>query len=116
MELITQIISSKKDAPVAVLFGGSPVRRAEVVTLFSELGDITIYGTLSEEEGIEKLQSLEKVDLVLIGGRYDNEQRKRIKQFVDLNFPNAKITEPGFSYTYRNDLIKKDVIEKLDLK
>ena len=115
MELITEIISGKKNAPVAVLFGGSPVRRAEVVTLVSELGDITIYGTLSEEEGIQKLLSLEKVDLILIGGRYDTNQRIRIREFVALNFPNAKITEPGFSYTYNNNLIKKDIVQKLGL-
>lgn len=116
MELESQIIDKNHNAPVIILFGGSPIRWQEVLDLISEIGNLTIYGTLSEEEGISKLQGLDKVDLVLIGGRYDEIQRNRIRNFVSLNFPKAQITEPGYDYPYDNLRIKEDIKIKLKIK
>ncbi len=108
-------ISPIESAPIVVLFGGSPIRRDQVINLVKEIGDITIYGTLSEEDGLGKLKELEKVDLVLIGGRYDENQRIRIRHFAESKFPKVFFTEPGWEYIYDDELIKKDFAEKLKL-
>jgi hypothetical protein len=111
--LLSEIISKNPDAPVVVLFGGNPMRRDEVIQSLKTIGDITIYGTLSEEEGMEKIKTLPKVDLVLIGGRYTDEQRIRIRKYVSQQMPNTKLTEPGYDYPYENVAIMKNVMEKL---
>jgi hypothetical protein len=113
--LLSEIISSKPNAPVLILFGGNPYRRDEVIRLTQSVGDITIYGVLSEEEGMEKINTLAKVDLVLIGGRYSQEQRIRIRAYVKQHMPNTKITEPGFDYPYENEAIKTDIKKKLGI-
>ena len=116
MSLIEKIEGSKH-APVVVLFGGSPYRRDEVVRLISKLGDVTVYGTLGEEEGIAKIEELNrKVDVVLIGGRYSAEQRKRIKSWVNENIPDAKISQPGVEYPYSNETILADIRQKFETK
>ena len=113
--LTFEYISNNADAPVIVLFGGNPFRRDEVINHLKQLGDITIYGTLSEEEGLAKIKSLTHVSLVLIGGRYFEEQRIRIRKFVKEELPNTKITEPGIDYPYENEAIIKDIKSKLNL-
>ncbi|GAL66140.1 hypothetical protein [Jejuia pallidilutea] len=112
-KLVSQVIGSEK-AKTVVLFGGSPVRRDEIIRLISEGVDLTVYGTLNEEEGMEKLKELDnKVDIVLIGGRYTPSQRKRISRWVTENLPKAKLSRPGFDYPYSNDEIRKDIVGKL---
>lgn len=114
--MLTEIITANAEAPVMVLFGGNPVRRQEVLLLIKEIGGINAYATLSEEEGMEKLKALPRVDLVLIGGRYSGEERTRIKNFVDQNLPGTLITEPGYDYPYDNTFIKMDIKKKLKIK
>ncbi|WP_350286939.1 hypothetical protein [uncultured Croceitalea sp.] len=109
MELLAEVVSKDKDAPVIVLFGGSPIRRHDVIKIVSCIGDVTIYGTLSEAEGINKLRTLSKIDIVLIGGAYNNEQRKRIRAYVAHNLPNVKITEPGVHYPYSDYNIQENI-------
>lgn len=113
--LVSESISKNENAPVIVLFGGNPYRRDEVIKLVQSIGDITIYGTLSEEEGFARIKTLPNVGLVLIGGRYFEEQRIRIRKFVKEELPNAKITEPGIDYPYENEAIIKDIKSKLNL-
>ncbi len=115
MILIEQITGTK-DAPTVLLFGGSPLRRLEILKLITTLGNISIIGTLSEEEGIETLKDTQKIDLVLIGGAYTQEQRIRIKSFLADHDRYIKITEPGVEYTYSNQNIKEAIIDKLKLK
>ena len=52
---------------------------------------------------------------MLIGGKYSDEQRIRIRSFVSAKFPDAKMTEPGYEYPYDNNEILKDVKNKLQL-
>ncbi len=113
--LVSESISKSVNAPVVVLFGGNPYRREEVIKLVQSIGDLTIYGTLSEEEGYTKIKSLAHVSLVLIGGRYFEEQRIRIRNFVKEELPNTKITEPGVEYPYDNETIIKDIKSKLNI-
>jgi len=108
-------MNTNNQTPVVVLFGGNPNRRDEVISLLNTLGNISVYGTLSEEEGIFQLKALSKVDLVLIGGRYTDTQRERIRAFITANLPHAKITEPGWHYPYQNEAIKADIKLKLGL-
>lgn len=112
-ELLTEYISPASDAKVLVLFGGNPHRRDEVIRQMMTIPNVSIYGTLSEEEGMEKLKNLPKVDLVLIGGRYSEEQRLRIRAFVKSNLPQTPITEPGHDYPYENTAILNHVRQKL---
>ncbi|TAE65733.1 MAG: hypothetical protein EAY68_06495, partial [Bacteroidetes bacterium] len=114
-ELLAEYISPASNAKVLVLFGGNPHRRDEVIRQMMTLPHVSIYGTLSEEEGIEKLKNLPKVDLVLIGGRYDDTQRVRIRTFVKTNLPHTPITEPGYDYPYENAAILNEVKQKLNL-
>ena len=113
-DLISEI-KGDANAKVIVLFGGNPHRRDEVLRNLSILDNVTIYGTLSEEEGIAKIEELnQKVDLVVIGGRYTDEQRTRIKEWLKTNMPDAKITEPGVDYSYSNDAIISNIQAKLE--
>lgn len=101
-------------APVVVLFGGDRDRRNEVINLLKRLGDITVYGTLSEAEGLATLEELgTQVSLVLIGGRYTPEQRLRIQAWLAEHLPQAKLTQPGYDYAYSNEAILADVKSKL---
>ncbi|MBE9138658.1 hypothetical protein IQ254_15900 [Nodosilinea sp. LEGE 07088] len=80
MVSLKQSVIGSDNAPVIILFGGNPERRHEVIELLEHIGDVTVYGTLSEAEGLAKLEELgEAVNLVLIGGRYTPEQRSRIQ-------------------------------------
>lgn len=102
-------------APIVLLFGGNPERRHEVIEQLQRLGDITVYGTLSEAEGMTKLAALGGVDLVLIGGRYTLEQRQRIQAWLIEHCPQAKITQPGHDYPYSNEAIVADVAKQLEI-
>lgn len=114
-DIISEVVGTS-NAPVIILFGGNPYRRDEVVRLLSELGDITIYGTLGEEEGMAKIEELNrKVNLVLIGGRYTDQQRTRIKKWVSENLTGVDVTQPGYDYPYSNPAIFADVKAKLGL-
>ncbi len=110
--LLSSVVSSQ-DAPVLVLFGGNPHRRHEVLQLLSSIGGISAYGALSEEEGMRLLATLPRVDLVLIGGRYSETQRARIRDHVREHLPAAAITEPGWDYPYEDGAIVADVQRKL---
>lgn len=114
MTLIREYIASEKNAHVMVLFGGNPERMNEVVSMIRDsLKTVTAIGNFSEEEGLKKLSTLKKVDLVLIGGRYSEEQRIRIRAYLKEHFPGVATTEPGYQYPYDNAEILKDIKKKL---
>ena len=114
MDLISEYIAPQTNAPVMVLFGGNRERMHEVVTMLRDsLKTVTAIGHFSEEEGLKKLGTLKRVDLVLIGGRYSEEQRVRIRTYVKEHFPGRTTTEPGYQYPYDNAEILKDIRSKL---
>ena len=115
MTLIDKVVSENPDAPVIVLFGGDEVRRHEVISHISQIGDLTVYGTLSKKDGIQKIAELLKVDVVLIGGRYTKQQREAIRTQLNELQVNVKISEPGYRYEYSNAAIKKDISDKLNV-
>lgn len=117
MTLIKEYISPVSNAPVMVLFGGSPDRMNEVVSMIRDsLKIVTAFGSFSEVEGLNKLGVLKRVDLVLIGGRYSEEQRIRIKKYLNEHFPGVETTEPGHQYPYDNTEILNDIRNKLNLQ
>ena len=88
----------------------------KVIRELSSLGDVTIYGTLREEEGLAKIEELNgKVDLVVIGGAYTDEQRKRIKAWLAQKYPQIKLTQPGSDYPFSNDAINENFQKLLNL-
>jgi hypothetical protein len=99
------MMSTEIRTKTVLLFGGNPERRREIIDLLQPLQNTIVIGTLSEEEGMEQLHTLPKVDVVLIGGRYIDEQRIRIRNFIFKNYPELKITEPGVDYPYSNEAI-----------
>ncbi len=103
--LKSSLISENKNAKVLVVFGGNEYRRDEIISLLSSIPDLTIYGTLSEQEGIQKIKSLNTVDLILIGGRYTANQRETIKKFIAEYSNQILVTEPGVDYPYSNENI-----------
>ena len=114
MTLIREYIASETNAPVMVIFGGNPERMNEVVSMIRDsLKTVTAIGNFSEDEGLSKLSTLEKVDLVLIGGRYSEEQRVRIRSYLKRHFPGVATTEPGYQYPYDNAEILEDIKKKL---
>lgn len=113
--LLSEVISPDPNAKVLVIFGGNPQRRHEVLQMMSRIKGLTAYGTLSEDEGMDRLRTLPRVNLVLIGGRYDDAQRARIRAFVKAQMPGTQTTEPGYDYPYDNAAIESDVRKKLGL-
>ena len=113
MSALLTAIEGPKGAPVMVLFGGNPHRRHEVLEALTRAGGVTAHGALSEEEGMKLLSRLPRVDLVLIGGRYSEEQRARIRAHVQARLPHAALTEPGRDYPYDTGLMIADVRAKL---
>ena len=114
MTLIREYIASETNAPVMVIFGGNPERMNEVVSLIRDsFKTLTAIGNFSEIEGLKKLSTLKKVDLVLIGGRYTEEQRIRIRTYLTEHFPGVATTEPGYQYPYDNAEIMADIKSKL---
>jgi hypothetical protein len=107
--IFTEYVSTDANAKTLLLFGGNVERRHEIISLLKPLTNLSVYGALSEEEGMEMLQQLTKVDLVLIGGRYSDEQRIRIRTFLQNNYPATKLTEPGIDYNYSNEAIFKTI-------
>jgi hypothetical protein len=100
--LLTGRVLEHTQAKKIVIFGGSPQRRHEIVTLLLPIENLSIYATLSEAEGMKKMEELGNVDIILIGGRYSDEERIRIRKYVHENLPNANVTEPGLHYAYSN--------------
>jgi hypothetical protein len=115
MELVKEIISDDINAKVIVIFGSNPYLRDQVVRSLGTLGNVSVYGTLNEIEGMEKINSLPKVDLLLIGRAYSEEQRIRIKAFVKNNLPNTKVAEPGIDFSVENGGVEKNVKLQLGL-
>ncbi|MBL8682483.1 MAG: hypothetical protein JNK05_25170 [Myxococcales bacterium] len=113
MKNLTSEVRGPEGSPVMVLFGGNPLRRHEVLESIRGIGGITAIGALSEEEGMSLLATLPRVDLVLIGGRYSNEQRKRIREHVRSKMASTQITEPGVDYPYDNAMIEADIRARL---
>jgi hypothetical protein len=113
MSALLSSVTGPADGPVVVLFGGNPHRRDEVLRLLATLGGLTAHGALSEEEGMHLLATLPRVDLVLIGGRYTEEQRVRIRGHVRARLPRAALTEPGKDYPYDDGAVLADVRRKL---
>lgn len=93
-----------------VLFGGNPYRRDEVVRYLGATLNVTVVGTLSEQEGIATLEALrERVGAVVIGGRYSEEQRHRIRAYVERSLPGVHVSEPGYAFAYDNAELARDV-------
>lgn len=114
--LKSEFIHKDPEAPVMLIFGGNPEMRDHVVSMLEDFNKVTAYAALSEEEGIKSLKTLPKVDFILIGGRYNEEQRIRIRKFVKENLPSAFISEPGIDYPYGDEGVKNDLTRKLNLK
>jgi hypothetical protein len=105
INILTEFISTDSNAKTLLLFGGNVERRHEIISLLQPITSLSVHGALSEEEGIAMLQSLPSIDIVLIGGRYTEEQRIRIRKLVHTNYPAITITEPGVDYMYSNEAI-----------
>ncbi len=115
MELVKEIISEDNNSKVILIFGSNPYLRDQVVRSLSTLGNCSVYGTLSEEEGMIKINGLPEIDLVLIGRAYSQEQRLRIKAFVKYNLPNTKVAEPGIDFSVENYGVEENVKHLLGL-
>jgi hypothetical protein len=115
-KLRSEFIHKDANAPVMVIFGGNAEMRDHVVGMLSDFNKVTVYATLSEEEGMSRLKTLPKVNFVLIGGRYDEEQRIRIRKYVKENIPGTFTSEPGIDYPYGDEGVKNDLTIKLNLK
>lgn len=109
----TETLKSRHEVPGAravVLFGGNPHMRDHVVRYLGPRLNVTVVGALSEEEGFATLEALrDRVGAVLIGGRYDETQRRRIRAFVAKSFAGVHVSEPGVNFPYDEELIVRDL-------
>lgn len=97
-----------------VLFGGNPTRRQKVIDLLAPIEGLSVIRVLSEEEGIALIHQAERIDMVLIGGRYSPAQRQHIKVVLRERFPKSQVTEPGVDYPYDDQLIVRTVEDFLN--
>lgn len=84
-----------------------------MLTLLRRVGGVTAIGALSENEGMALLRDLPRVDLVLIGGRYAEPERARIRAWLRQHLPATQLTEPGLDYPYSDAAIVAAVQTKL---
>jgi hypothetical protein len=97
-------------APAVVLFGGNPHRRDAVVRFLGPALNVTVVGALSEDEGYALLDALRaRVGAVVIGGRYDETQRARIRAHVARVMPGLHVSEPGYAFPYDDALLVRDL-------
>lgn len=115
MSLKTQYIHPNADAPVMVVFGGNAEMRNQVVGMLEDFGRVSVFAALSEDEGLQYLKTLPRVDFVLIGGRYAEDQRIRIRKATADTWPQAFTSEPGIDYTYGDAGVIADLKRKLNL-
>ena len=113
MTLIKQYINSNASATEVMIFGGNAAMMDQVVREFISFADVNIFGALSLEEGIELLRSHTLVKFVLIGGRYDEQQRIIIRKFVQANLPSAVVSEPGLYYQYSHENILQHLLNTI---
>ncbi len=112
---LSENFNSNDHNAVIVIIGSTPGRRDQLVELLNTLGKFSVYGTFSEDEGVEKIKTLSRVDLVIISTRYTEGQRKRIHKFIHETTPLTRVSEPGWDYPYKDEDIAEDVKEKLGL-
>ena len=109
---VSEIIATVLLVAIVIVAGGL-IYVFVVPMIRDSLKSVTAIGNFSEEEGLKKLSTLKKVDLVLIGGRYSEEQRIRIRAYLKEHFPGVSTTEPGYQYPYDNTEILDDIKKKL---
>ena len=103
------------NAKTLIVFGGNPQMNVGVVRMLSPW--YNVYGVLSEEEGLSKAKdgSIAKLDGIVIGTKYSEEQRERIRAAL----PGIPTCEPGIHFAgghgdaSTGDRIIADLAEKL---
>ncbi len=57
-KLKSEFIHKNPNAPVVVIFGGNTEMRDHVVGMLEDFNKVTVFATLSEEEGVQSLKTL----------------------------------------------------------
>lgn len=79
-------------AKTVIVFGGNPDMLAGVVAMLSPW--YTVHGVLSEEEGLAKCREGLTPDAAVIGTKYAEDQRERIRAAL----PSTVTCEPGIHF------------------
>lgn len=113
--LLREYISSEKNAPVVILLGKTAGRMDEVASLIRDMGDLSVIGTFTEAEAMQRIKTTENVRLVALGGAVDDAARQRIRAHLEKHMPKVPTSEPGIQYPYSDDNIRQDIQRKLAL-
>jgi hypothetical protein len=113
--LLKEYTSPVKNAPTVLLLGKTAGRMDQVVRLIRDIGGVSVVGTFTEKEAMERLKTTPNVRLVGLGGAVENPTRERIHDYLKKNLPGVPTTEPGVQYPYSDENIRQDVKRKLSL-
>ena len=111
--LIKDTLSQDPQAPSLVVFGRTAGRMDEVISLLRDMGGVSAYGAFTEEEALQRIATVPRLGVVLLGGAVDEDSRRRIRDVLTRNHPGVLTSEPGQQYPYSDENIIADVRMKL---
>ena len=111
--LMKDTISTDPLAPSLVVFGRTARRMDEVIRLLRDTGVVSAYGTFKEAEALERIATVPRLGVVLLGGAIEEASRCRIRDELARNHPGVLTSEPGQQYPYSDENIVADLQIKL---
>lgn len=111
--LIKETISPDPLAPSIVVLGKTAGRMNEVIRLLRDMGGVSAYGTFTEAEALQRIATVPRLSVVLLGGAIDEASRHRIRDELARHHPGILTSEPGQQYPYSDENIVADVRAKL---
>lgn len=112
-DLVKETISPDPQAPSVVVLGKTAARMDEVIRLLRDMGGISAYGTFTEEEALQRIDTVQRLGAVLLGGAIEEETRLRVRNELALRNPAVPTCEPGKQFAYSDENIVADIRMKL---
>ena len=111
--MIKDIVSPDPQAPSVVVLGKTAARMDEVIRLIRDMGGVSAYGTFSEEEAFQRIATVPRLGVVLLGGAIEEDSRCRVRDELARSHPGVLTCEPGQQFPYSDENIVADIRLKL---
>jgi hypothetical protein len=111
--LMKETISPDPQAPSVVVFGKTAGRMDEVIRFIRDIGGVSAYGTFTEAEALQRIKTVPRLGVVLLGGSVEEAARLHIREELSRNHPGVLTSEPGQQYPYSDENIVADIQVKL---
>ena len=111
--LLKDAVSPEPNAPSVVVFGKTARRMDEVIRLLRRMGDVSAYGAFAEAEALQRIATVPRLGVVLLGGGIEEDARRRIRDDLARNHPGVLTCEPGQQFPYSDENIVADIRRKL---